>query len=73
MTELLDAARIAELTNPTTSESDTTVSAQLAGVQEQLKQLTAKWESTAVASVNSNQDSQRPRTPPRTPSPKRVR
>ena len=73
MTELLDAARIAELTNPTTSETDTTVSAQLAGVQEQLKQLTAKWEGTAVASVNSNQDSRRPRSPPRTPSPRRVR
>jgi len=44
-----------------------------AGVQEQLKLFTAKWESTAVASVNSNQDLQRPRTPPRTASPRRVR
>ena len=37
MTELLDAARIAELTQPMVAESDSVVSTQLAGVQEQLR------------------------------------
>ena len=64
MTEPLDAVRMAELTNPTVAEPDVTVSAQLAGIQWQLKQLTAKWENTAVASVNGNQESPSPRTPP---------
>ena len=49
------------------------VLAQLAGVQEQLRQLTAKRENNVVASVNRTEESPRARTPPRTPSPRRVR
>ena len=65
ITELLDAARIAELTHPVAVETDTAVTAQLAGVQEQLRQLTAKWDNSVVASVNRPDESKRSWTPPR--------
>jgi len=42
MPELLQAARIAELTTPVANEMNCGVSVQLAGVQEQLKRLTEK-------------------------------
>jgi len=48
MTELLDAARIAELTQPMVAESESVVYTQLAGVQEQLIKLTARWEDTTL-------------------------
>jgi len=73
ITELLDAARIAELTYPVAAETDTAVTAQLAGVQEQLRQLTAKWYNSVVASVNRSDELKRSWTPPRGQSPRRVR
>ena len=42
--ELLQAARIAELTTPISSQTDSGVSLQLAGVQDQLKKLSEKWD-----------------------------
>jgi len=62
ITELLDAAHIAELTHPVAVETDTAVTAQLAGVQEQLRQVKAKWDSLVVASVNRPDESNRSRT-----------
>jgi len=73
ITELLDAARIAELTHPVAAETDTAVTAQLAGVQEQLRQLTAKWDNSVVASVNRPDELKRSWTPPREQSPRKVR
>jgi len=70
---LLDAARIAELTHSVAAKTDTAVTAQLAGVQEQLRQLTAKWDSSVVDSVNRSDESNRSWTPPRGQSPRRVR
>jgi len=73
ITEFLDAARIAELTHPVAAETDTAVTALLAGVQEQLRKLTAKWDNSVVASVNRPDESKRSWTPPRGQSPRRVR
>jgi len=41
--ELLQAARIAELTTPVAPEIDSVVLEQLVGVQDQLKKLTENW------------------------------
>jgi len=46
--------------------------AQLAGVQEQLRQLTAKWDNSVVASVNRLDEPNRSWTLPRGQSPRRV-
>jgi len=45
--ELLQAARIAELTTPVANETNSGVSLQLAGVREQLQKLTEKWDAQA--------------------------
>ena len=74
MTELIDAARIGEMISPPVTELDAVVTEQLAGVQEQLRKLTAKWDNANVVSVNSRTitGQERQRTPPRGQSPRRV-
>ena len=53
--ELLQAARIAELTTPLANETNSGVSLQLAGVQEQLKKLTEKWDAQATNQATTAQ------------------
>jgi len=47
--EILDAARLAELTIPERTSADSTLSEQLADVQTQVHKLASKWENMAVA------------------------
>ena len=68
MTELLEAARIAELTC-SVSEPESAVSVQLACVQDQLRQITTKLDSSTVSAV----DDRNGQGQTRTPSPRRVR
>jgi len=44
MTELLEAGRIAELTAPSTFESDMSVAKIIANVEQQLKLMRAEWD-----------------------------
>ena len=53
--ELLQAARIAELTTPLANDTNSGVSLQLAGVQEQLQKLTEKWDAQAKNQASTAQ------------------
>ena len=73
MVELLDAARIAEMTQPPPiTETSSEVTERLSGMEQMLKQLTTKVEAATVLNVNAVQS--RPNTPPapRPQSPKKV-
>ena len=65
--ELLDAARVIELTSSPPTEKESAMSVQLALVQDQLRELTAKLDAPKVASVNRAQAQYS-----RSPSPRRV-
>ena len=67
--ELLDAARVAELTNPTpATEKESAMSVQIALVQDQLRELSARLDRPTVSSVRQQDTQQRQRSP----SPRRV-
>lgn len=67
--ELLDAARVAELTNPASAtEKESAMSVQIALVQDQLRELSARLDRPSVSSVSQQDAQQRPRSP----SPQRV-
>ena len=77
MTELLEAARIAELTAPSTFESDTSVAKIMANVEQQLKLMRAEWEghTASAAGVAPTPRSGSPKTectPPHSRSPRNV-
>ena len=60
--ELLDHARVGEMTSPISAEKDTATSVQLALVQDQLRELTTRLDKPTASSATT-----------RTPSPRRVR
>ena len=70
MHELLQAARMAELTAPSASETNSPLANQLANVEEQLKQMSLKWDKLLASPITNERERSVPET--RTPSPKRV-
>jgi len=77
MLELLEAARIAEITAPSTFESDMSVAKTLANVEQQLKLMRAEWDghtasAAGVAPAARAGSPKREQTPPRSRSPRNV-
>ena len=66
---LLEAARLAELTNPPKSASESALSDQLAEVQAEVKKLALKWDCMTTAPVSDRQEHSM--TDGRSPSPRR--
>ena len=66
---LLEAARLAELTNPPKPASETALSEQLAEVQSEVKKLALKWDYMTTAPISDRQE--HPTTDGRSPSPRR--
>ena len=66
---LLEAARLAEITNPPKSASETALSEQLAEVQSEVKKLALKWDCMTTAPVSDRLE--HPTMDGRSPSPRR--
>ena len=59
MAELLEAARVAELTIPITKTADNAVSSQISQMKEEVQRLNEKWERVAV-NVSQKEDEDKP-------------